>query len=121
MVPLRLIRLILETRDDIAQKIIDGGGDPDRRLLVDEVPYVFWSWGLEFRVDPAPTQDPREVLLTWRLLNDTLDGLVRCVVDQGIFADLQAIVAKVEPWGGVESQGTLFLRRYYPPAPVAQE
>ncbi|KAL9019559.1 MAG: hypothetical protein Q9185_003179 [Variospora sp. 1 TL-2023] len=112
MWPIQLARLIIYTRRDIALKIHAGGGDSDRRLRIDEVPYVFEFGGVEFRVDPARTPDPRAVLLTWRLLDDTLDGLVRCVVDQGIYVDLQAILAKVEPWGGVENQGTLFLTRY---------
>lgn len=65
-------------------------------------------------VDPAPGPSPRDVLLTWRMLDETTAGLLVCVYDRGPFFELQATIARENSRGTLESMGTLHLRRVVP-------
>ncbi|KAL8839562.1 MAG: hypothetical protein Q9176_004423 [Flavoplaca citrina] len=89
-------------------------GGADRHLFIWEVPFKSAAWGLEMVVDPAPGPSPRDVLLTWRMLDETTAGLLVCVYDRGPFFELQAIIAREDARGMLESMGTLHLRRVFP-------
>ncbi|KAI4113698.1 MAG: hypothetical protein LQ345_005385 [Seirophora villosa] len=116
IIPVRYARLLEYTRLDIARKI--GYGNPDRRLLVGEVPYICRAWGIELRVDPAPPpagSHPSVIPLTWRILLDTVEGMVKCVLDKGIAVSVQADIITVRPGREVDFHGILFLERFFPP------
>ncbi|KAL9007421.1 MAG: hypothetical protein Q9173_007305, partial [Seirophora scorigena] len=121
IVPVRYARLLDYTRLDIGRKI--GYGDPTRRLLVGQVPYIYGAWGIEFRVDPAPPppgSDPRAISLTWQMLLDTVDGVVKCVLDKGITVNVQADIVTMQPGGRSDFHGILFLERFFPPRVVSR-
>ncbi|KAL8954823.1 MAG: hypothetical protein Q9193_007067, partial [Seirophora villosa] len=116
IIPVRYARLLESTRRDIARKI--GFGDPNRRLLVGEVPYINRAWGIELRVDPAPPpagSHPSVIPLTWRILQDTVEGMVKCVLDKGIAVGVQADIITVRPGREFDFHGILFLERFFPP------
>ncbi|KAL8925659.1 MAG: hypothetical protein Q9208_003342 [Pyrenodesmia sp. 3 TL-2023] len=112
--PFRVKQLLLHARRTIARKLLETGG-VDRHLFISEVPFTSKAWGLEMKVDPAPGPSPRDVLLTWRMLDETTAGLLVCVYDQGPFFELQAIIAREEEGGVLESKGTVHLTRFFPP------
>ncbi|KAI4166560.1 MAG: hypothetical protein LQ348_007791, partial [Seirophora lacunosa] len=115
IIPVRYARLLEYTRLDIARKI--GYGDPNRRLLVGEVPYIHRAWGIELRVDPAPPpagSHPSVIPLTWRILLDMVEGMVKCVLDRGIAVSVQADIITVQPGRGLVFHGILFVERFFP-------
>lgn len=117
MAPFQVKQLLLHTRRIIARKLAQTGG-VDGHLLISEVPFESAAWGLEMKVDPTPGPSPRDVLLTWRLLDETMAGLLVCEYDRGPFLELQAIITRVNERGVLESKGTLFLRRVFPASPI---
>ncbi|KAL9026405.1 MAG: hypothetical protein Q9180_007489, partial [Flavoplaca navasiana] len=116
--PFRVKELLLDARRTIARKLLEMGG-VDRHLFIWEVPFKSAAWGLEMVVDPAPGPSSRDVLLTWRMLEETTAGLLVCVYDRGPFFELQAIITREDTRGILESMGTLHLRRVVPASAAA--
>lgn len=85
--------LLIQTQKQIWRKLNEAGGD-HRPLLVSELPFESIAWGLQLSVVPVAGQPPAPITLTWQLLNQTVEGLFRCVYNKRDFAILQVIITR---------------------------
>ncbi len=100
--------LFVQAQKQIWRKLNEAGGQ-DRPLLVSELPFEVIAWGLQLLVVPVAGQPPAPITLTWQLLNQTMEGLFRCVYSRKHFAVLDVIITRKTVGGDLENMGQLTL------------
>lgn len=114
-----MAEVLLQTHKYIWRKLRESGGD--RPLESSELPFESIAWGVKILAWPVPdAEDPQRVLLTWQLLNETIEGLFRCVFNEKIFYEFQAMITTQVDETPLDNKGTLDLDNLFGPRDTAR-
>lgn len=106
--PHRMSEVLDAAKKKIRKNASSGSGDPNRSLLPSEEPFKAVAWGLLIEAESL-----EDGLLTWKILEDAVEGLFLCVLDKGHTNMFRAMIRGVVD-GETGTFGWIRLKSAYP-------
>ncbi|KAL8828245.1 MAG: hypothetical protein Q9170_006689 [Blastenia crenularia] len=92
--PHAMEQILTQTQKYIRKKMHESS-DHDRPLRPSEASFKVHAWGLEIEVWPMNDRtDPSRPLLTWQSLDETIEGLWRCVYYRKVYFGLSVVITR---------------------------